>query len=228
MTHILAYEPFKAAIAERAIREVKKKLYRAMQFEGNHNWTDYLPDVIYSLNNSKSRALDNLSPMQVTADNVPRLWHFMTQNELAKQLPVREYLFDVGQSVRLRHIKGNKFRKEYNEQTSSQVYYIHSRRAPGNNHLYKLRSDRDVVLPGSFRENDLEKVIINENTQWRIERVIGRPVIRNGVRMVKVRYLDYDSSYDEYIPEAQVGNLMAPRAPGNRRGARGRGRRGAR
>lgn len=206
--HVLGFEPLKAPFAEGVIKIIKNKIYKIMQFYGNENWNRFLQDVVHSLNSKQLKALDNLSPDQVTPEQVPRLWRFMTQNDLKSQPEIRDFKYNIGDTVRIHYSRGAAFKKAYNETMGAHVYYIEERFAPGQVHLYRIRDERDVIQPGRFRETELEKVIITDQTVWRIDKIVGRQM-RNGVKYVKVRFLDYPEPFDQWMKATDVQNLKA-------------------
>ena len=209
MRHFPGFEPTKASYAENIIRVAKRKLYKIMQHKGEHVWSRYLNDVIHGMNHSINRSL-GISPAQVTPDKVPGLWFRMAHADLANQPKIRPYEFKIDQTVRIHYSRGQAFRKEYNESTGAQIYYIHERYSPGQNHLYKVRERHGQVLPGRFRPNQLEAVVINADTVWRIDRIVDRRV-RNGTREVLIRWLDHGAQDDTWEPAANVRALRARR-----------------
>ena len=60
--------PKKCMIAERAIRTVKRKLYRVMFFLNSLRWIDSLQSVEDSINATESRVLLNYSPRDIVTD----------------------------------------------------------------------------------------------------------------------------------------------------------------
>lgn len=208
--HIPAFEPTKAGLAENMIRIVKRKIYKMLQYKGDHNWSRYLNDVIRGYNRSKNKALFGLSPIEVTPQQVPSIWFKTTHKDLANQPDIRPYLYKIDQNIRIHYSRGQAFRKEYNESTGARVYSIDQRFSPGQNHLYKVRDDRGNILPGRFRENQLEPVHIDADTVWRIEKIVGRRV-RGGIRQLKIRWLDHSADYDSWEPADQIRNLRARR-----------------
>ncbi len=210
MRHIPAFEPIKTAHAENLIQIIKRKLYKVMQYKFDHNWSKYLQDVMYSYNHTKSKSLGGVSPVEVTGDRIQKVWFSRAHKDLRKQLQYKPFKFEIGDNVRIHYSRGNSFKKEYNEKMGAQVYSIHQRYSPGNNHLYKVKNDQGELLPGKFRENELELVNINNDTIWRIEKVLARRV-KNGIREVKVRWLDYDAFYDSWIPAKDIHNSKSHR-----------------
>ena len=218
--HIFGYEPNKAVLAELAIKQLKARIYKVLQKNGTEVWGPHLDDAVFAINNTKSPYLAGYSPAEVNDDVTEKIWFNRIQRQLKKQPRLINYKYNVGDSVRIRYSRGaNSFKKNYDEQMGAKVYYIQNREAPGNIPLYKLRDDRNNLVPGRFKSHELQHVIINDDTVWRIERVLGYRNI-NGVRMAKVRWLDYGPEYDSYIPADQVQDLNV----GNNRRGRVQGR----
>ena len=224
--HVLAYEPLKAPYAENNIRLLKRKMYKIMQHHGEHNWSRYIKDVVYSLNHTKSPTLGGISPVEVTDDKVAGIWFRRMHDDLKTQPKFKEYEYKVNDTVKIHYSRGQAFRKEFNERMGAKAYYIEERFSPGQNHLYKVRDDRGNILPGRFKSNELEKVVITPDTPWRIE---GKPLAyRNNRREALVKWLDHDESYNSWVPTRDVVSLRGRRQPpvrGRRRRAPFGGRR---
>lgn len=205
IVHFRAFEPNKGAQIERALRTVKQKTYKILQRYGDHNWSKYIQDVIYSHNHTKTRTLYGLSPDEVTPEQVPKLWFLMKNSDLQKQPLDKPFKFKVGDQVKIR-VTRQPFRKEFNETVTEEVHTIEKQINRGNNHLYKVKHSDGTVLEGVFREDQLEKVRVDDNTEFRIERIVARKKVR-GVPMVKLRYIGHGPEFDTWEPKSSVIDL---------------------
>lgn len=202
---ILAFEPHKAQIIERFFRTLKSKTYKMLQHTGDHRWPRHIQDIIYSYNHTPHRSLFGLSPSEVTGDKVPTVWRKMKLRDLqAQPLPHRPR-FKVGDKVKIRKTRGN-FEKEYNEQVEPRYVIIDKIDMPGNNELYTVKTRQGQRLEGRFRPEQLEKVQVNAETVYRVERIVARKRVR-GVPYVRLRYVGYGPEDDTWEPEADVVNL---------------------
>ncbi len=211
MEHIPAFPPNKSVHAENLIRILKRKIYKVLQHFGDHKWPTYIQDVVYSYNHTKSTSLDGLSPSEIQGDVVSDLWFQRIQKDLKKQPNHKPFKFEIDDAVRIQYHRENAFKKEYQETSGARIYYIEKRYSPGQVHLYKLRNNHDEILPGRFKENELQKVEVNDDTIYRIEKIVSRRRLRNGVRQVKVRWLDYPERDDSWVDADEVEDLIARR-----------------
>ena len=225
--HIASFEPLKSVYAENAIRQVKRKIYKILQHTGDHNWSRHLDDVVYNLNHTKRPSLNNLAPVEVDDQHVPEIWFKKMHNSFKKQPKNKPFEYNIGDSVRIFYSRGGNFRKEFNETNGAKVFYIQDRYTRDLNHLYKLKDDRDDLVPGSFKSDQIMKVEIDDDTVWRIEGAALAYRMRNGRREALVKFLDYDDSYNQWIPAANLRDLQVPANANDPpvRAGRGRGRR---
>ena len=202
--HFIGYEPNKSSIQERFFRTIKSKLYQRMQKYGTKNWSRLLPDAISSYNQTKSR-VTGLAPVEVAGANIAKAWFKMKNDDFRKQGDIKPFKFSLNDAVRVRHSRMN-FVKEYNETTAPKVLYISDRFARGTNHLYALKSERNESVPGKFRSQQLQKVEISADTEYRIEKIVSRKKIR-GQKYLKVKWLGWDDSYNSWVKADTVKHL---------------------
>ena len=207
MVHFPSFEPNKTQTAERSIRSIKNRLYRVLQRRGDANWSRYLKDVINAHNHTKSRALFGISPSEVKQSNVPQLWFKMKEHEFLHEQPKeRPFKYDKGQQVKVLDTR-QPMRKEFSETVGEQVFTVHERISRGHNHLYKLKDPSNgVIMEGVYGEDQLVKVRVGDDSELRIERIVGRKTVRGG-KMLKVRGLGFDASHDSWEPASSVRNL---------------------
>src|SRR5437763_2309680 len=63
----------KAAVAERMIRTIKRRLYKYFSEKNTTNWVNVLSDLTDAINHSKSR-VTGLCPIDITSDNADLVW----------------------------------------------------------------------------------------------------------------------------------------------------------
>lgn len=209
LRHVLAYEPNKSSMVENSLKILKSKLFKVMQHTGTEVWGDLLQPVIKGLNNTKKPGLANYTPAEIRRDPeaVAKIWFHRARRALKKTPKYRPFKLKIGQAVRLRYSRGlNPFRKSYAERMGAKVFYVHSRLAPGQVHLYKVRDDRGNLIDGRFRENELQQVEIDDDTVWRIAEELEERT-RNGRKEILVSWVDYDDSYNSWLDAAQVRDL---------------------
>lgn len=69
--------------------------------------------------------------------------------------------------------------------------------------MYKLEDWTGEGVDGTFYEPELQAVIVDESTEYHIEKVLKKR-IRNKHREVLVHWLHWPKKYDSWIPESDV------------------------
>ncbi len=205
---IISQPPYKSSVSERAIKTVKSKLYKQMQRTGSKNWPRILPQVVEAYNNRKHRSLlgGKLSPNEVGGDNVAKLWFYFKQQRMKHMRPPKKYKFQINDSVRISKVR-QAFTKDFEEQNSAAVYFITFRYRSGSNVIrYHLKDERNKALPGSFTENQLQRTHVDEDTQYRIERIDHYATIR-GQLHAWVRWQGMPAHFDCYVLARNIVNL---------------------
>jgi len=204
INYMYSYPPMKSNYAERVIRTLKARLYRVMQRKGDDDWAKFLPKVVKAYNNRKHTSL-GISPNEVTEANTAALWFKFKKKNLRTMPRPQAYKFDINDGVRVNFVR-KAFDKEYFEQNSPAVYFISTRYNRGNVHRYRLKTDRNHPLDGTFLADQLQRARVNNETEYRIDHVIRYRRI-NGVLHAYVKWRGYDNSYNSYIPAAHVVDL---------------------
>ena len=119
--------------------------------------------------------------------------------------PWRPFKYDVGDAVRVSYTR-LPLAKNYMEQNSTMVYFISSRYNRANINRYKLKDQQNKAVPGSFTEDQLVLTDVDADTEYRIEKIIRYKTI-NKVRHALVRWQNYPSSYDSWLPLSEIQDL---------------------
>lgn len=208
--HYFARGRSKTSIMERSWRSIKNRLARAAEAAGTKMWHTLLPQVESALNNRKHRSLYQSSPNQIAADSAlaADVWFKAREQSLKDQAKEIPYKYEINDPVRARLKKVSAFQKESTEQFDSRVYFIAARRKSDGVPLYTLKTDKNDIVPGSYAHDQLQKVILNNTSQYKIDKIVSRKII-DGVPHVKVTWQGYPDSYSSYIPKDQVKGYYA-------------------
>lgn len=202
--YFFSYLRYKSNFAEIFIKYLKQKLYKAAQYKGQANWEKLLQGIIQSYNSRSHRSL-GMSPNQVSSQNAADLWYKFKRKRLAQMPPHKPYKFDINDRVRVSYARAP-FRKNFLEQNSTIVYYITSRYSKAHINRYTIKDQRNVEQPGSFTESQLTRVFVDDNTEYRIEKIIHYRKIRN-VSHALIKWLHFPAKYNSYVPKSDVVNL---------------------
>lgn len=190
----------KASLAERAIRNVKQRLYRYMSQKQTVEWVPALSDIIKGINNSKSRT-HGMKPSEVTFENAGDVWEKLygpKENLIEPEIKKRPK-FKKDDFVRMSKNKGV-FHKGYFPSWSDEILQIDQVKNQ-NPPRYKVRDYQGELFKGYFYEPDLQKVRKDESTTYRIEKVIRTKKV-DGRKKYYVKFFDYPNP--EWIDESDI------------------------
>jgi hypothetical protein len=194
----------KCAIVERANRTLKEKLFRYFTFKGTRKYIDVIKNFVDSYNKSK-HSTTKIAPIEVTENNekhvfkdvfgVKNLKHLFFGRKSEPKLKIQD-------KVRIKYDL-TKLDKSYYPLWSDKVYEI-------KNVLNKYTKPQYVVNLENieqfrrFYPEELQK--ISNKPTYRIEKIIKKKRI-NGEVFVLVKWLNYNSRHNQWIPETEVKRL---------------------
>ena len=77
---------------------------------------------------------------------------------------------------------------------------------------YTVKSlDNDEKIKGTFYKQQLQKS--NQTEIFQIEKVIGKPRVRNGVREVQVKWSGYGNEFNSWVLENEIIHQKANAEP---------------
>lgn len=116
--------------------------------------------------------------------------------------PNRKYKFNVGDTVRISKLKKH-FEKGYLPNWTQEVFHI-SKQMIGPK--YKLKDLQGEDIEGTFLESELQKVLIDDDKTYKIEKIIKR---RGQGRKAEVfvKWEGYPAKFNSWIPATEVHEL---------------------
>ena len=112
--------------------------------------------------------------------------------------------FKVGQTVRISKYKSI-FNKGYLPSFTEEYFKI-KQVIIGNPIVYKLEDSEGEDLNGIFYENELSAYSPSEETEYKIEAVLGRKTLK-GKKYVLVKYKGWPDKFNEWLPASQLEKL---------------------
>ena len=187
----------KASLAERAIRNLKSRLYRLFSELKTLNWLKYLVQVVDGINHSYCR-ITKMRPIDVNFKNAQAVW----ENVFGKELTFEQGTaskHNVGSNVRMANYKET-FDKGYLPNWSDEILTVAKvKRAKPD--TYKVKDDKDEMFEGNFYAEDLGKTRKDAKTTYRIKVLKKRT--RNGIREYYVKFIGYTDP-PQWIPEKDI------------------------
>ena len=191
------YNEEKSCISERWIRTIMKWMYIYFDAHGHTIYIDILPELVTRYNTAKHRSIGCTPTEARKPENYQKVYdHLYPPNEA---VATRKATFKIGDKVRLSVVK-NIFDKGYFRKWTEELFDIDGIRdtIPIT---YRVKALNGEKIKGSFYKQQLQK---SKQTVFQIEKVIGKPRVRNGVREVRVKWSGYGNEYNQWIPETDV------------------------
>jgi hypothetical protein len=202
---ILKYEAstatIKAALAERAIRNVKQRLYRYFSHNKTTTWINIYQKIVDGINHSKSR-VHGMRPIDVNFKNAQMVWKRLYGNELTTKrrrgkpkfqigkifsILTHKNMIFIGDLVRVSRRKGI-FEKGYIPSWSDVIYKIEHIKDQSRPMKYKI-SRNGQPLRGLYYGEELAKVREEADTNDKIQKVLRKRKLPDGTLEVLVKYV---------------------------------------
>ena len=179
----------KASVVERWHRTLKQRMYRYFTAQNTLKYLGALPQLINTYNTTYHRSI-GMKPLEVKPSNELKVWKrlYKTTRQRVKPPKLRK-----GDKVRLNK-KHRPFKKEYLPGWTEEVFLVTKvRRLPIPS--YKVSEWDGTPIKGTFYEQDLQKVQADDDSLFRVEKILKR---KKG--QVLVRWKGWPSKYDSWIP----------------------------
>ena len=183
-------EDIKAAVVERFNRTLKERLWRYFTKTNTLRYLDVLPDVVYAYNRSFHRSIQR-APIEVSAKNQEDVWQSLYGGGGSKPPKLQ-----VGDRVRISKAR-RVFKKGYLPSWTAELFTV-ERVLQTTPTTYTIKDDHDEVLKGTFYEQELQKV--GGKDTYDIEAVLDQRLDKKGQREYLVKWVGYDSSFNQWIP----------------------------
>ena len=187
-------DDIKAAVVERFNRTLKEKLWRYFTKSNSTRYLEVLPDLVNAYNHSFHRSIRR-APVEVNTKNQEDVWYQLYgRGKNRKRKPAK---FKVGDRVRISKTR-RVFKKGYLPSWTRELFTVYTiiNTYPVT---YTIKDDHNEVLKGTFYEQELQKV--GDTGEYRIEAVLDQRVNKKGQREYLVKWLGYDPSFNQWIPQ---------------------------
>ena len=186
----------KCSVIERWNRTIKTWIYKYFTANGTNNYVDVLDALIKRYNNTKHRSI-GMTPAEATEpENRERVFRNLYAKKVQEQQKPK---FKVGTKVRLA-VEKDLFEKAYIINWSDKIYSIKQVLATRPT-TYVVEDDKGVEHKGKFYEQELQRTTADT---YRVQKVL-RYKTEKGKRYALVKWMDYDSSYNSWIPIEDIG-----------------------
>ena len=183
----------KASVVERFNRTFKSRLYRYFTAANTLKFVNVLQALVKGYNESKHRSI-GMAPTEVTLKNEREVWDRLYGTKKKK---FKRPKFKVGDRVRLNK-KHRTFKKSYLPGWTEEVFRVKEVRK-GPVPTYKIQEWDETPLEGTFYEQDLQKVQMDDEGLFRIEKILKR---KEGKSLVQ--WKGWPEKYNTWIPSEYI------------------------
>ena len=138
----------KAAYAERAIRSLKRILYRFMEEKNTYTYINKLSDFVNTLNSRTNRSI-NMAPREVRNSDAITLHHLNS-----KPIKAKKPKYEVGDKVQISKYD-IAFRKGYKPQFTREIFIINRITSFKPVVTYEIKDLEGEIIQGKFYEPEL-------------------------------------------------------------------------
>ena len=202
--HFFTQNEMKANIGERAIKTIKSRISRYMTKHQTHRWIDVISKITQSYNSTYHRTI-KMAPNQVKKSNESTIWMNAYDRACNSRASVKgessktiRFKFKIGDNVRISHLRQT-FEREYDERWTGEHFIVKSRSTKQNIPIYELQDIDGEIVKGTFYEGELQKVLISDDTMYRIEKVLHH----RGNQLL-VKWWGWPKKFNSYIPKADL------------------------
>jgi hypothetical protein len=206
---ILPSSENKAAYAERLNKTLQQLIYSYLTDRQHYRYIDVLQDLVKTYNSRPHSGHKNqFSPDEAeqhdNIDTIRLLQMNKRSNTILKGRKMKPK-FKIGDTVRI-YLEKKPFGRSYHQKFSLELFKIVDilHRMPIITYTLQSLNNNDIIV-GGFYANELQLV---SGDTYRVEKIIGRPRMRNGVRQVLVKWQGFDEQHNSWIPEADVVNVI--------------------
>ena len=199
--HYVAHNEKKAAIVERVIRTIKKKINRFFSYNETNRYVNELQNMIDSYNDTFHRSIKS-APNKVNKNNEREIWKRLYLKTFTKAIkPIK---FKIGDKVRISRLRTTFPRGYYEGYT--QEYFLIKKIIKSIPNRYILKDILNEDITGSFYEPELVKVNNDDDEEFKIEKIVAtRGRGRN--KQVLIKWLGWPEKFNTWEPASAVKDL---------------------
>ncbi|KAJ8316756.1 hypothetical protein KUTeg_005702 [Tegillarca granosa] len=187
-------------------------MYRYFTKSRTYRYIDILQDIVSTYNSTPHKSLNNIISKDVTKLIEADLWAYMYLNpaNFKNRKKSTPFQFKLGDLVRVSYTNYT-FKRSYNEQWSTEIFKIFERYRQQGINMYKVKDFLGTELSGNFYSSELQLVKKDKERLWDIEKVLKKKKVK-GQMMYLVKFLGWNSKYNQWIPAKEVKNVSDVKA----------------
>ena len=107
--------------------------------------------------------------------------------------------------VRISYVK-KPFSRGYQQQYTEEMFWVTSRIHRQNFALYTLKDCQDEKIQGTFYQAELQKVLKDENTLWKVEKVV-RQRKKGRQKEYLIKWLNFPDACNSWVPAKDLQDV---------------------
>lgn len=203
----LLRSPSHAALAENAIRHLKRRLFTLMRAKFMNQWDELLPSVTSSINESFNTAIGTSAIEANKWYNEPQIRSSLEANLKRRDASLRkkyrnikERDFAIGSYVMPDYKRLGTVGTKESDLQRGQVYQIYNKNTDESPALYYLKDLHNKKVPGCYYSFEMQPAVnpkskTGEQELHAVERIVDRRTDPDGTRWSLVKWANYPSRY---------------------------------
>lgn len=195
----------KCAIVERFNKTLRNRMFKYFTANGTRKYTTVLQDLVKAYNSRVHRSI-GMRPKDVRDEHkhiiFERLYGYPSEREMLLAQAKKKGKLNVGEQVRIQY-QNEPFQKGYYPQWTDEVFSIDNVAKDNKKPQYKLKDYHGEQIEGRFYPEEVQRVA---EVKYRVEKVIGSRIL-NGVKQVKVKWLNYPSCDNSWINKSDLEDV---------------------
>jgi hypothetical protein len=138
-----------------------------------------------------------------------RISTYMAQNSKnnISNINLKRFKFKLGDYVRISHLK-TIFTRAYHQTFSGELFKVYKRYHRGTLPIYRLKDMQQDEIKGTFNESELQKVDIDPNQTWKIEKILkSRGKGRN--KQLFVKWKSFPPKFNSWIKASDLNKRFS-------------------
>lgn len=201
--HFVTQNEVKANFSERCIQSIKSKIIRYMRANRTERWVDELQNITSSYNNTYHRSIKK-TPASVSKKDESELWQKLYISQMKPPIKKITFKFEIGDIVRISKTRQS-FQRYYSEHWTNELFIVKKRVLKEYIAIYELTDYKGEEIKGTFYENELQKVYVDKDTLYNVEKVEKRRQ-KNGVKESLIKWWGWPKKYNSWILSKDIIN----------------------
>ena len=190
----------KANIVERFFKTLKKLLFTYMLAQNTHKWVDQLQKATNSYNHSYHSSIKQ-TPASVTVSDEYKIWKQLYETEQPDKIQT-DFRFNIHDTVRISVVR-HPFMRAFDESWTREHFIIADRIMRDIKPIYVVKDLKNEVLNGHFQENELQKVVVDDNKTYLIEKILKKKRDK-----VLVKWLGWPKKHSTWMKKSEIEHLQ--------------------